>query len=80
MATYTENDRGHVENNTTDHFRDQFKRYKRRRPPPDLSDVIDFDRANDFVVWQMSFRQCVYRFQSPVVVLGIVTNFVSVTH
>ncbi|XP_064600818.1 nucleic acid dioxygenase ALKBH1-like [Liolophura sinensis] len=48
MATYTENDRGHGENNTTDHFRDQFKRYKRRRPPPDLSDVIDFDRANDF--------------------------------
>ena len=25
-------------------FRRQFKRYKQRKPPPDLSDVIDFEQ------------------------------------
>ena len=30
-----------------DLFRQQFKFYKRRRPPPDYSDVIDFERSLD---------------------------------
>ena len=25
-------------------FRREFKRYKQRKPPPDFSDVIDFER------------------------------------
>lgn len=29
-------------------FRLEFKRYKRRNPPPDFSDVIDFDRKDSW--------------------------------
>ncbi|XP_046847903.1 nucleic acid dioxygenase ALKBH1-like [Xenia sp. Carnegie-2017] len=36
-------------------FRLEFKRYKRRNPPPDFSDVIDFDRKDS---WRGRVKKC----------------------
>ncbi|XP_071798633.1 nucleic acid dioxygenase ALKBH1-like [Asterias amurensis] len=35
-----------AEANTSDKFREQFKRYKRKKPPPDLCDVVDFAKSD----------------------------------
>ena len=41
---------------TRDKFREQFKRYKRKKPPPDLCDVVDFAKSDlvsipDHTIW-----------------------------
>ncbi|XP_022087595.1 LOW QUALITY PROTEIN: nucleic acid dioxygenase ALKBH1-like [Acanthaster planci] len=46
MAAPMEDSDGSRENKQeNDEFRVQFKRYKRRKPPPDLSEVIDFQNS-----------------------------------
>ena len=36
------------ETNKVNAVREEYKRYKKRRPPPDLSDVIDFENSQTF--------------------------------
>ena len=39
---------GGSENTVDDAFREVFKHYKRKRPPPDFSNVIDFQNESSF--------------------------------
>ena len=43
-----------TEGHDFDNFKAEFKYYKRREPPPDLSNVIDFDEAGKITLAKFS--------------------------
>ncbi len=45
--------------NVSDEFRAQFKRYKRKKPPPDLCDVVDFARSDLVSIPALVLQFCI---------------------